>query len=62
MSNAEPLGCCEAIVTSIKTRLDGSFAITFEINPSDQQLVSRLIERYALNERLVTLGMAVKVE
>ena len=62
MHEAQGLGVCEALIKSIKTLQDGSFSITFEVNPNDQELISQLMRRYALNERLITLGMAVANE
>ena len=62
MKQAEPLGVCEAILNSIRTRQDGSIAITFEINPKDQDLISSLMRKFAMGEKLFTVGVAVKVE
>lgn len=55
-----PIGACEAILSSVKTLKDGSFAITLEINPDDSEIISKLMRMYAENKRLFSLGIAYK--
>lgn len=50
------LGTCEAIIGAIKTLKDGSVKIELELNPSDQSLISKLMNQFLLNKRLVTVA------
>jgi len=52
-----PIGSMEALLVSINTLKDGSMKISFEVNPSDFDVVSKLMELYLINERLFTLGI-----
>lgn len=57
MSNAVELGSCEAIISGISTKIDGSIKLTLEVNPNDEELISRLIKRFAQNKKLVQIGL-----
>lgn len=62
MSNTvTEIGSCEAIINSIKTRVDGSISLTLEINPHDSELVNRLMRLYLEDKKLVTCAF-VRVE
>ena len=56
MSNAAELGVCQAILSSINTRVDGSVTIKLEINPQDQVLINRLMNAYLNDEKLLTVA------
>lgn len=50
------IGSCAAILSSLSTKIDGSFKITLEINPEDQSIISSLMQRFAINEKLFQIG------
>jgi hypothetical protein len=52
------IGACNAILSGIRTKVDGSISITLDINPEDQKILSKLLQLYATNERLLTIGLA----
>lgn len=52
----EEIGACNALLASISTKMDGSIKITLEINPEDQEIISRLMRRFAINEKLLQVG------
>lgn len=56
MSKANQLGACEAILSGVSTLKDGSVKITLEINPSEDDVITKLIQKYLANERLFTVG------
>jgi len=56
MNNAAELGVCQAILSSINTRVDGSVTIKLEINPQDQALINRLMNAYLNDEKLLTVA------
>jgi len=56
MSNAAELGVCQAILSSINTRVDGSVTIKLEINPEDNALINKLMNAYLHDEKLLTVA------
>ena len=50
------IGSCSAILSGISTKADGSIKVTLEINPEDQDIISRLMQRFAINEKLLQVG------
>lgn len=50
------IGSCAAILSGISTKVDGSIKVTLEINPEDQDIISRLMQRFAINEKLLQVG------
>lgn len=56
------VGACEAIIKSIKTTSDGSFAVSFEINSDEVSIINSLVRLYGNNEKLVMLGIATRDE
>jgi hypothetical protein len=60
--NVDSIGAVEALLSSITTMKDGSLKISFEINPSEVQVINKLMELYLINERLFTLSVARSVE
>lgn len=50
------LGACNAILSGIATKVDGSLKITLEVNPDEQQIISRLLNAWSLNKRLMTVA------
>jgi hypothetical protein len=53
----DDIGSCNAILRGIRTLVDGSISVSFEINPEDQQIISKLLNKYSLNKKLFTLGI-----
>jgi hypothetical protein len=52
----EEIGTCNAILRGVKTLVDGSIKVELEINPEDQEIISKLIKRFSLNKRLLTVA------
>lgn len=57
MEEAHPLGVCQAIISGISTKVDGSIILKLEINPDNQEIISALLQKWALNQRLVNVGL-----
>lgn len=55
-SNAAELGVCQAILSSINTRVDGSVTIKLEINPEDNALINKLMNAYLHDEKLLIVA------
>ncbi len=55
MSTKE-IGACQAILSSISTRVDGSITVKLEINPNDQALINKLMSAYLNDEKLLTVA------
>lgn len=53
----EEIGTIEAILASIKTKVDGSCSISFEVNPENIHTINRLMQLYLIGEKLFTLGI-----
>lgn len=56
----QQIGAVEALISSIKTRQDGSVTITFELNPENQEVINSLMNLYLAGEKLITLGIVRK--
>lgn len=58
MDNVEtvPIGSCFTILKGVKTLVDGSVKIELEVNPEDQELISKLLRAYVENDRLLSVG------
>jgi hypothetical protein len=52
----DEIGTCNAILRGVKTLVDGSIKVELEINPEDQEIISKLIKRFSLNKRLLTVA------
>lgn len=50
------LGACQALLSSISTRIDGSITIKLEINPEDKELVNKLMNSYLQDQKLFTVA------
>jgi hypothetical protein len=50
------LGACQALLSSISTRIDGSITIKLEINPEDRELVNKLMNSYLSDQKLFTVA------
>lgn len=61
-SNIIELGSCEAILSKIGTRVDGSAFVTLEINPNDEELIAKLFKAFLHGEKLLTVGFVKVVE
>lgn len=53
----EEIGACNALVYSIATKVDGSIKLVLEINPDDQEIISKLMRRFLINQKLIQVGM-----
>lgn len=52
----EEIGAVNAILTAIKTKVDGSVSITLECNPSEIEIINKLMRLYLVDKRLFTVG------
>jgi hypothetical protein len=50
------IGVCEAVLSSIKTRMDGSVTVALEINPDEKQTIKELMQAFLLDEKLMTVA------
>lgn len=57
MDNSEALGVCQAIISGISTKVDGSIVLKLEINPDNQEIISVLLQKWAINQRLLNIGL-----
>ena len=56
MSKVIEVGSCQAVLSSIATRVDGSVTIKLEINPNDTDLINRLMRAYLDDQKLLTVA------
>jgi len=61
MQEDNEIGVCQAIIAGISTKVDGSVLLKLEINPQDQEIISKLLKLWTLNKRLMSVGL-VSVE
>jgi hypothetical protein len=47
------IGSIDCIISSIKTRADGSVAITLDALPQDKDTINKLMNRYLMDDRRV---------
>jgi hypothetical protein len=52
----EQIGAINAILSAIKTRVDGSVSITIEANPSEIEVINKLMQSYLIDKRLFTVA------
>jgi hypothetical protein len=50
------IGSCQAILSGISTKVDGSIKVTLEINPDNQEILSKLLSSFATNEKLLQVA------
>ena len=50
------IGSCSAILEGLSTKVDGSVKVQLEINPSEQEILSRLLKLFATNEKLLQVA------
>ena len=50
------IGSCNAILAGLSTKLDGSIKIILEINPDEQEILSRLLRLFATNDKLMQVA------
>jgi len=55
------IGSCTAILAGLSTKVDGSIKVSLEINPSEQEILSRLLKLFATNEKLLQVAF-IKVD
>jgi hypothetical protein len=51
------IGSCRAILNKISTTVDGGFRLTLDVLPHDEQLLSKLMQRYARDEKVLEIGI-----
>lgn len=56
MKEVNEVGACQALLSSISTRVDGSITIKLEINPEDKDLVNKLMNSYLQDQKLFTVA------
>lgn len=56
-SDHDTIGVCQAIIAGISTKVDGSIVLKLEINPDNQEIISKLLQKWALNQRLLNVGL-----
>jgi hypothetical protein len=52
----EEIGAISALLSAIKTRVDGSVSITLEANPSEIEVINKLLQCYLIDKRLFTVA------
>lgn len=57
LDQEDQIGACQAIIAGISTKADGSISLKLEINPDETKIISRLFEKWAINKRLIHIGM-----
>ena len=57
----EEIGSCAAILSGLSTKADGSIKVILEINPTEQDILSRLLKLFATNEKLIQVAF-IKVK
>lgn len=57
----EEIGAINAVLSAIKTRVDGSVTITIEANPSEIEVINKLMQSYLVDKRLFTVAF-IRVE
>jgi hypothetical protein len=50
------IGSCQAILSGLSTRVDGSVTIKIDINPDQQQLITNLMKLWASSDRTMTVA------
>ena len=53
---AQEIGSINAILSGVRTKVDGSVAITFEANPQEINVVNKLMQAFLMNERLFVVA------
>jgi hypothetical protein len=57
----QEIGSCAAILAGLSTKVDGSIKVVLEINPTEQEILSRLLKLFATNEKLLQVAF-IKVD
>lgn len=50
------IGAINAILSAIKTRVDGSVTISLEVNPSEIEIINKLMQSYLLDKKVFTVA------
>lgn len=53
----DQIGVCQAIIAGISTKVDGSIVLKLEINPGEQEIIAKLLQKWAINQRLMNVGL-----
>ena len=56
VSFMEEIGAINAVLSAIKTRVDGSVSVTIEANPSEIEVINKLMQSYLIDKRLFTVA------
>lgn len=59
---AREIGTISAIIERISTKSDQSINITFNVNPSEQSVISELLKQFALGNPLFEIGIVQVLE
>ena len=54
---SNPIGSCQCILDSIKTRSDGSVSISINIDASNQEILINLIKCFSENNKLFQIAL-----
>ena len=57
----QEIGSCAAILAGLSTKVDGSIKVVLEINPTEQEILARLLKLFATNEKLLQVAF-IKVD
>jgi coproporphyrinogen III oxidase-like Fe-S oxidoreductase len=52
----DQIGAIQAILTSLRTKVDGSCSITLECNPEEIEVINKLMKLYLIDKRLFTVA------
>jgi hypothetical protein len=53
----DQIGVCQVIIAGISTKVDGSIVLKLEINPDEQEIIAKLLQKWAINQRLMSVGL-----
>ncbi len=53
----QEIGSCRAILNKISTTIDGGFRLTLDALPQDEMILTRLMQRYAKDEKVLEIGI-----
>lgn len=53
---AQEVGSINAILSGVRTKVDGSVSITLEANPQEIQVINKLLQLYLIDKRLFAVA------
>lgn len=54
------IGACEAVIFKISTLTDGGIRLVLDLNPSDRDLIAKLMDMKMRGDQLVSVGFAAE--